>query len=315
MPERKIYVAGHRGMVGAAVVRALQQRGTDKIVTRKRSELDVADRPALLEFYLSEQPDVAIICAARVGGIQANATYPAEFLYQNLTLAAASIDAAFSAGIKRLLFLGSTCIYPKHAEQPLRENSLLSGALEPTNEPYALAKIAGLKLCQYYRKQYGVLYHSVMPTNLYGPQDNYHPQNSHVLPALIRRFHEARESGQPAITIWGSGTPRREFLHADDAADGILHMIGLDNPPDWLNLGTGKDISIAELAQLVADTVGYSGKLEFDLSKPDGTPRKVTDISLLQATGWKPKIELAEGVARTCQTFREEREAGHLREA
>lgn len=310
----KIYVAGHRGMVGAAVVRALQAEGFSNLVLRTRSELDLTDQAAVRAFYEAEKPDVAVIAAAKVGGIHANNTYPAEFMMENLAIAQNAVDGAYRAGVTRLLFLGSTCIYPKFAEQPIQEDSLLTSSLEPTNEAYAIAKIAGLKLCEYYRRQYGVCYHSAMPTNLYGPGDNYHPQNSHVLPALIRRFHEAKMNETPEVAIWGTGTPLREFLHADDAAAGILHLLELDNPPEWVNLGCGVDISIGDLARLVKTVVGYEGELTFDSSKPDGTPRKLTDISRIQATGWSPKIPIEEGVAMAYQSFLDEQSAGTLRE-
>ena len=284
------------------------------IVTRSRSELDLTSQAAVREFYAREKPDVAIIAAARVGGIHANNSYPAEFMYENLAIAQNTIDEAYRAGVQRLLFLGSTCIYPKFAEQPIREDSLLTSALEPTNEAYAIAKIAGLKLCEFYRRQYGVCYHSAMPTNLYGPGDNYHPQNSHVLPALIRRFHEAKLNKAPEVAIWGSGTPLREFLHADDAAAGILHLLQLENPPDWVNLGCGSDISIGDLARLVKDSVGYEGELTFDRSKPDGTPRKLSDISRIRATGWEPQISIDQGVPMAYAAFLEEQGDGRLRE-
>jgi GDP-L-fucose synthase len=312
--EAKIYVAGHRGMVGAAVVRALQGEGYSNIITRTRSELDLTSQAAVRDFYRAEKPDVAVIAAARVGGIHANSTYPAEFMFENLAIAQNTIDEAYRAGVGRLLFLGSTCIYPKLAEQPIQEESLLTGPLEPTNEAYAIAKIAGLKLCEFYRRQYGVTYHSAMPTNLYGPGDNYHPQNSHVLPALIRRFHEAKENSAPEVAIWGTGTPLREFLFADDAASGIVHLLQLDDPPEWVNLGCGSDISIGDLARLVMQVTGYKGELTFDTSKPDGTPRKLTDISKIQETGWAPKIPIEEGVALAYQSFLQEQAAGTLRE-
>lgn len=311
--EAKIYLAGHRGMVGAAVERALRAGGYENLVTRKREELDLTDQSAVRDFYREEKPEVAIIAAARVGGIHANNSYPAEFIFENLAIAQNTIDGAYRAGVKRVLFLGSTCIYPKLAEQPMREEVLLTSALEPTNEAYAIAKIAGLKLCQFYRSQYGVCYHSAMPTNLYGPGDNYHPENSHVLPALIRRFHEAKERGAPEVVVWGTGSPRREFLHADDAAAGIVHLLQLDNPPDWVNLGCGTDVSIGDLARLVKAVVSYEGQLTFDKSKPDGTPRKLTDTSLIQSTGWKPAIPIEEGVAMTYRAFLEEMADGRLR--
>lgn len=311
--DAKIYLAGHGGMVGAAVERALRAGGCENLVTRKRGELDLTDQSAVRDFYREEKPEVAIIAAARVGGIHANNSYPAEFIFENLAIAQNTIDGAYRAGVKRLLFLGSTCIYPKMAEQPMREEVLLTSALEPTNEAYAIAKIAGLKLCQFYRSQYGVCYHSAMPTNLYGPGDNYHPENSHVLPALIRRFHEAKETGAPEVVVWGTGSPRREFLHADDAAAGIVHLLQLDNPPDWVNLGCGTDVSIGDLARLVKAVVGYEGQLTFDKSKPDGTPRKLTDTSLIQSTGWKPAIPIEEGVAMTYRAFLQEMADGRLR--
>ena len=266
--ESKIYVAGHRGMVGSSVVRALLEEGYQNIVTQTRSDLDLTDQSSVRAFYEAESVDYAVIAAAKVGGIHANSTYPAEFIYENLAIAQNTIHEAYRAGVKRLLFLGSTCIYPKLAEQPILESSLLTSPLEPTNEAYAIAKIAGLKLCQFYREQYGVLFHSAMPTNLYGKGDNYHPENSHVLPALIRRFHEAKEQALPEVKVWGSGKPLREFLHSDDVAEGILHLLKLENPPDWVNLGSGVEISIGDLAQLVAKTVGYKGTLAFDTSKP-----------------------------------------------
>ena len=310
----KIYVAGHRGMVGSAVVRALRAKGFDNMILRTRSELDLTNQAAVRAFYAVEKPDVAIIAAARVGGIHANSTYPAEFMVENLAIAQNTIVEAYNEGVQRLLFLGSTCIYPKFAEQPIKEESLLTGPLEATNEAYAIAKIAGLKMCEFYRRQYGVCYHSAMPTNLYGEGDNYHPQNSHVLPALIRRFHEAKAKQAPEVAIWGTGTPLREFLHADDAAAGILHLLELEHPPEWVNLGCGIDISIGDLARLIKDTVGYEGKLTFDTTKPDGTPRKLTDISKIKATGWAPQIPIEQGVPMAYQSFLAELAAGTLRE-
>lgn len=309
----KIYVAGHRGMVGSAVVRALQAQGFENLVVRTRAELDLTNQAAVRAFFAEEKPNVAVIAAAKVGGIHANKTYPAEFMFENLAIAQNTIEAAYAAGVQRLLFLGSTCIYPKFAEQPIKEASLLTSSLEPTNEAYAIAKIAGLKICQYYRSQYGVCYHSAMPTNLYGAGDNYHPENSHVLPALIRRFHEAKINGAKEVVVWGTGKPLREFLHADDAAAGILHLLQLENPPDWVNLGCGVDISIGDLARLVKKTVGYQGELTFDTSKPDGTPRKLTDISLIQSTGWSPKIPIEAGVPMAYQSFLEEQAGETLR--
>lgn len=310
----KIFVAGHRGMVGSAIVRLLRAEGYENVITRTRAELDLTNQQSVFDFYASERPEVAIIAAAKVGGIHANNTYPAEFMYENLAIAQNSIHAAYKNGVDRLLFLGSTCIYPKFAEQPISEDSLLTGMLEPTNEAYAVAKIAGLKLCQYYRNQYGVTYHSAMPTNLYGPGDNYHPENSHVLPALIRRFHEAKENGADEVTVWGSGKPLREFLHADDAAAGVMHLLRLENPPDWVNLGCGSDISIGDLASLVKRVVGFEGDLNFDTTKPDGTPRKLTDISKIQETGWAPSIPIEEGVKKAYASFLSEMRDGTIRQ-
>jgi GDP-L-fucose synthase len=306
MKDQKIYVAGHRGMVGSALVRRFQAAGCDQLLLRTRQELDLISQSEVDRFISQEKPDLVIVAAAKVGGIYANKTYPAEFLYENLQIAANTIHAAYRHGVKRLLFLGSSCIYPKHAPQPMPEDSLLTSPLEPTNEAYAIAKIAGLKLCQYYRQQYGVLFHSAMPTNLYGPGDNYHPENSHVLPALIRRFHEAKESGAPEVVVWGTGTPRREFLHVDDLADACFHLVQIDNPPDWINLGTGSDVTIRELAESVKEIVGYAGGLRFDASKPDGTPRKLLDVSAAEQLGWKAKIPLRDGIAGAYRSFLEE---------
>jgi len=302
-PEQSVYVAGHNGMVGSAVVRLLQQRGCNRIITRSRRELDLTDQQAVQQFFQSQRPDVVVFAAAKVGGILANNSYPAEFLYQNLAMASNAVHSAWQAGTQRFLFLGSTCIYPRMAPQPIAEDSLLTSPLEPTNEAYAIAKIAGLKLCQFYRRQYGVLFHSAMPTNLYGPGDNYHPSNSHVLPGLLRRFHEARQEGLPEVQIWGTGTPLREFLHVDDLAAGILHLLELSDPPDLVNIGSGEEISILELARLVASTVGYAGRITYDLSKPDGTPRKLSDISRIRQTGWSPQIPLPAGLQSAYQDF------------
>ncbi|MCR9202430.1 MAG: GDP-L-fucose synthase, partial [Planctomycetaceae bacterium] len=270
--NQKILVAGHRGMVGSALVRHLRQLGYTQFLTPSREQLDLLDQAAVRDYFASEQPEVVLFAAARVGGIHANNTYPADFIYQNLTMATNAIHAAWTAGVSRFVFLGSTCIYPRMAPQPIAEDSLLTSELEPTNEAYAIAKIAGVKLCEFYRRQHGVLFHSAMPTNLYGPGDNYHPENSHVLPALIRRFHEAKEQGSPSVTIWGTGTPLREFLHVDDLAAGIVHLMNLEDPPDLVNVGSGEEISIKDLAAAVARTVDYTGDIEHDLSKPDGTP-------------------------------------------
>lgn len=311
---KKLLILGARGMVGSALVRAAKQRGYSYILEPTSRDLDLINQAQTHAYMEEHRPDEVVIAAAMVGGIHANSTYPADFIYKNLMIAANAIEGAYQADVKRLMFLGSTCIYPKFAEQPMQEASLLTSALEPTNEAYAIAKIAGLKLCQHYRQQYGVLYHSAMPTNLYGQGDNYHPQNSHVLPALIRRFHEAKENNTPEVAIWGTGTPLREFLHADDAAAGILHLLELENPPEWVNLGCGTDISIGDLARLVKDAVGYQGELTFDTSKPDGTPRKLTDISKIKETGWEPKIPIEQGVTMAYQSFLDEKAAGTLRE-
>ncbi|MBL9129226.1 MAG: GDP-L-fucose synthase [Verrucomicrobiales bacterium] len=301
-------------MVGSALVRCLQRHGLPAPITRARRELDLLDASAVDAFFGRERPDVVLLAAARVGGIQANAERPAEFLDENLAICLNVVRAAHRSGTRRLLFLGSSCIYPKLAPQPIPEDALLSGPLEPTNEAYAIAKIAGLKLCEYYRRQHGVLFHSVMPTNLYGPGDYYHPTRSHVLPGLLRRFHEARESGAPEVVLWGTGTPRREFLHVDDLAEACLMLLGLSDPPDWVNVGTGTDVTIRELAEAIRDVVGFGGRLVFDPSKPDGTPRKQLDVSLARSLGWNPSIALPEGIARTYRDFLSERAAGTLRE-
>jgi GDP-L-fucose synthase len=310
----KLFIAGHNGMVGSALVRRFRQEKNVELVLKSRSELDLLDQRQVFDFYQKEKPDVAVIAAAKVGGIMANNTYPAEFLLQNLAIATHSVEGAYRAGVKRLLFLGSSCIYPKMAPQPMPEDCLLTGPLEPTNEAYAVAKIAGLKLCQSYRKQYGVLYHSAMPTNLYGPGDNYNLKNSHVLPALIRRFHEAVETKAPVVTLWGTGSPKREFLHVDDLADACVFLLQLDNPPDWVNVGTGSDVTIKALAELTAETVGYQGKMEWDSSKPDGAPRKLLDVSRLTQLGWKAKIRLEEGIRKTYESFLDEEISGRLRQ-
>jgi GDP-L-fucose synthase len=282
-------------------------------VLRTRKELDLTSQNAMDAFFAAEKPDIAIIAAAKVGGIHANNTYPAEFLFENLAIAANSIHGAYRHGVKRLLFLGSSCIYPKLAPQPMSEDSLLTGPLESTNEAYAIAKIAGLKLAQYYRKQYGVKYHSAMPTNLYGPADNYHLQNSHVLPALIRKFHEAKEAGRPEVVAWGTGTPKREFLHVDDLAEACVFLLHLDNPPDWINVGTGTDVTIRELTETVAAVTQFTGQIVWDATKPDGTPRKLMDVSKLSQLGWTAKIALREGVEKTYASFLAEKSAGTLR--
>jgi len=292
----KIYIAGHRGMVGSAILRRLQAEGFQNFALADSKQLDLRNQLEVSEFFRKEKPQHVFLAAAKVGGILANDTYRAEFLYDNLMIEANVIHSAHQVGVKKLMFLGSSCIYPKMAPQPLHEDALLTGLLEPTNEPYAIAKIAGIKLCDAYRAQYGCNFVSVMPTNLYGPNDNYHPQNSHVLPAMIRRFHEAKRDGLPAVTIWGSGTPRREFLHVDDLADACYYLMQHYDEPGLVNIGVGHDISILELAQLVSRTVGYEGRIEHDLSKPDGTPRKLMDVSKLHGFGWQAKIGLEEGV-------------------
>jgi GDP-L-fucose synthase len=309
----KLFIAGHRGMVGSALVRRFKQEPGFELVLRDRKELDLTSPLAVETFLASEKPDVAIIAAAKVGGIYANNTQPAAFLHENLAIASSTIHGAHKAGIKRLLFLGSSCIYPKHAPQPMPEDCLLTGALEPTNEAYSIAKIAGLKLCQFYRKQYGVDFHSAMPTNLYGPGDNYHPKDSHVLPALIRRFHEARESKLAEVKAWGTGTPKREFLHVDDLADACAFLLGQANPPDWINVGTGTDVTIRELTEIVAKTTGYEGKITWDATMPDGTPRKLLNVSKMTALGWKAKIALVDGIKATYASFLEEKKSGTLR--
>ena len=308
----KIYVAGHRGMVGSAIVRALEAEGQSNIVVRTHAELDLTSQAAVQAFIAQEKPDQIYLAAAKVGGIHANNTYPAEFIYQNLMMEANVIHAAWQADVQKLLFLGSSCIYPKLAPQPMREDALLTGALEATNEPYAIAKIAGIKLCESYNRQYRVDYRSVMPTNLYGVGDNYHPENSHVIPALIRRFHEAKESGAPTVTIWGTGTPRREFLYVDDMAAASIYVMNLDKPvydahtepmQSHINVGYGEDVTIRELAETVGRSVGYKGEIVFDTTKPDGTPRKWMDSQRLNTLGWKPKVNLSHGLERAYEDF------------
>lgn len=308
----KYYLAGHRGMVGSAILRQLKARGAD-VITRSHSELDLTDQAAVRRFMQTERPDCVILAAAKVGGIHANNTYPADFIYENLMIEANVIKQAFDAGVTRLLQLGSSCIYPRNAGQPMAEDALLTGVLEPTNEPYAIAKIAGIKLCESYNRQHGTDYRSVMPTNLYGPGDNFHPENSHVLPALLRRFYEAVQHGDDVVTIWGTGTPRREFLHVDDMARASLFVMDLD-PETYrahthpmqshINVGTGRDISIGELASLIAETTGFKGRIGFDTTKPDGTPRKLMDVSRLKAMGWTAQIELRDGIAETFEWFK-----------
>ena len=314
--NQKIYVAGHRGMVGSSIVRNLQAQGFSNIVTRTHAELDLTNQAAVQQFFETERPDQVYLAAARVGGIHANNTYPAEFIYDNLMVQNNVIHQAFRAGVKKLLFLGSSCIYPKLAPQPMSEDVLLTGKLEPTNEPYAIAKIAGIKMCESYNRQYGqshgVDYRSVMPTNLYGPGDNYHPENSHVIPALIRRFHEAKVSNAPEVVIWGTGIPKREFLYVDDMAAASVFVMQLDKAAydqqtqpmqSHINVGYGSDVTIAELAKAVGEAVGYQGKISFDSTKPDGTPRKWMDSSRLNALGWNAKTPLQQGLALAYSDF------------
>ncbi len=294
----KIYVAGHRGMVGSAIVRKLQAEGFDNLLVRTSAELDLRSQEAVDTFFKEHKPDYVFLAAAKVGGIVANNTYRADFLYENLMIQNNVIHSAYKHSVTKLLFLGSSCIYPKFAEQPIKEEYLLTGILEPTNEPYAIAKIAGLKMCDAYRSQYGCNFISAMPTNLYGPNDNYDLQNSHVLPALLRKMIVAKRTQQSAVEIWGSGTPRREFLHVDDLADACFFLMQEYDGTDWLNIGVGEDVSIKELAELIKDIVGYEGELQFNTSKPDGTPRKLLDVSKLHSRGWKAKIGLREGVTK-----------------
>ncbi|GAB3938556.1 GDP-L-fucose synthase [Mucilaginibacter myungsuensis] len=299
----KIYIAGHRGMVGSAIYRKLQTEGYTNVITRTSAELDLRDQQKVAEFFATEKPEYVFLAAAKVGGIVANNTYRADFLYENLQIQNNIIHQSYLNGVTKLMFLGSSCIYPKLAPQPLKEDYLLTGLLEPTNEPYAIAKIAGIKMCDAYRAQYGCNYISVMPTNLYGYNDNYHPENSHVLPAMIRRFHEAKANGTPTVTIWGTGTPKREFLFADDLAEACYYLMQNYDQEGLVNIGTGEDISIKDLAFLVSKIVGYTGSIDFDTNRPDGTPRKLMDVSKLHSQGWKHKIELEEGIALAYQDF------------
>jgi len=295
----KIYIAGHTGLVGSAIMRKLESEGYTNIITRTFEELDLTDQKATREFFEKERPEYVFLAAAKVGGIQANSVYPADFIYINLMIECNVIKASHEFGVKKLLFLGSSCIYPKMAPQPIKEEYLLSGYLEETNEPYALAKISGLKMCQYFNKQYGTNFISVMPTNLYGPNDNFDLNTSHVLPALIRKFHEAKTNNAPYVEIWGTGTPRREFLFVDDLADACLFLMKNYSGNDFFNVGTGEDITIRELAELIGEVVGYKGELKFDTSKPDGTPRKLLDVSRIHKAGWRHRTELKEGLTRT----------------
>jgi GDP-L-fucose synthase len=319
----RIYVAGHRGLVGSAIVRRLQAAGHDRLILRTHAELDLTDSAATQRFFDEERPDYVFLAAAKVGGIVANNSYPADFIRDNLAIQSSVIHAAYKAGVKRLLFLGSSCIYPKLAPQPMPESSLLTGPLEPTNRPYALAKIAGIEMCWSYNRQYGTQYLAAMPTNLYGPGDNYHLQNSHVIPALLRKFHEARQAGAASVTVWGTGTPRREFLYSDDMADACVFLMNLDDAryqsllgsdetvtgrfePPLINVGVGDDIAIKDLASLVRETVGFDGSIEFDTSKPDGTPRKLMDVSRLSAAGWSAQTSLAQGLKSAYRAMLEE---------
>jgi GDP-L-fucose synthase len=325
--DARIYVAGHRGLVGSAIVRRLEAAGHTAILSRTHAELDLTDARATAAFFAAERPEFVFLAAARVGGIVANNTYPAEFIRDNLAIQTNVIGEAHAAGTKRLLFLGSSCIYPKHAPQPMREEHLLTGPLEPTNRPYALAKIAGIEMCWSYNRQYGTKFLAAMPTNLYGPGDNYHPTNSHVIPALLRKFHEAKAQRAPQVTVWGSGTPRREFLYSDDMADACVFLMSLPDArfdallgsdesvsgrfePPLVNIGTGEDLSIAELAALVQRVVGYEGAIVYDRSKPDGTPRKLMDVSRLAQAGWRARTELAGGLAAAYRDFRASPAAG-----
>lgn len=315
MDQAGIFVAGHRGMVGSAIVRALEAQGSKSVITQGRDELDLTDQRAVREFFRAHRISEVYLAAARVGGIYANNTYPATFIYENLMIEANIIHEAWASGVKRLLFLGSSCIYPKLADQPIREDALLTGTLEPTNEPYAIAKIAGIKLCESYNRQYaadGIDFRSVMPTNLYGPGDNYHPDNAHVLPALIRRFHEAKANLLPGVVIWGTGTPKREFLHVDDMAAASVHVMNLPKAVynaltspmvSHINVGSGSDIAIGELARLIQSMTSYAGDLVFDPTKPDGTPRKWIDSSKLRSTGWSPKVTLENGIRSAYHDF------------
>ena len=309
--DAKIYVAGHRGLVGSAIVRRLQVEGYSNVITRTSRQLDLREQQQVRQFFAEEKPDYVFLAAAKVGGILANESYPAEFLYDNLMIEANVIDAAYRGGVTKLLALGSTCIYPRLAPQPLKENSLLTGALEPTNQWYAVAKIAGIKLCQAYQRQHGCRFIAAMPTNLYGPGDNFDLNNSHVLPALIRKFHEAKLNGSPSVTLWGSGKPLREFLHVDDLADACLFLLENYDEADIINIGVGEDLSIADLAELVRGIVGFEGKIEYDASKPDGTPRKLVDTTKINALGWKARIGLRAGIEATYRWFLDN--AGQLR--
>ena len=310
--QDKIYIAGHRGMVGSAILRNLKNKGYDNFVLRTSGELDLRSQQQVQDFFAEQKPDYVFLAAAKVGGIQANNVYRADFLYENLMIQNNVIHQSYVQGVKKLQFLGSSCIYPKMAPQPLKEEYLLTGTLEPTNEPYAIAKIAGIKLCEAYRAQYGCHFISVMPTNLYGPNDNYDLNNSHVLPALIRKFHEAKVQNDPSVEIWGTGSPKREFLHVDDLAEACIYLMEHYDEPELVNIGTGEDISIRDLALLIKGIVGFQGELTHDTSKPDGTPRKLMDVSKLHSHGWKHQIGLREGIASVYEQYQEEVAAGDL---
>lgn len=301
--KSKIYVAGHRGLVGSAIVRKLQENGYNNITSKTHSELDLTDSYQVEEFFKNERPEYVFLAAAKVGGILANNTYPADFIFENLKIQNNVIGMAHKYNVKKLMFLGSSCIYPKMCSQPIKEEYLLSGYLEPTNEAYALAKISGLKMCEFFNKQYGTNFISVMPTNLYGPYDNYHPENSHVMPALIRRFHEAKINNSKEVVVWGSGTPLREFLYSEDMADACIHLMDTYEGNDFFNIGTGKEITIKGLAEMVKEVVGYEGTLTFDSSKPDGTPRKLLDVTRLSEAGWKYKTELRDGIEKAYKWY------------
>lgn len=312
----KIFVAGHRGLAGSAIVRKLTDEGYSNLILKTKGELDLCNQADVADFFEKERPEYVFLAAAKVGGIHANNTYPAEFIHENLTIQCNVIHSAYLTGVRRLLFLGSSCIYPKFSPQPMKEEHLLTGELEATNEPYAIAKIAGIKMCESYNRQYGTKFVAVMPTNLYGPGDNFHPENSHVLPALIRRFHEAKAAGSPEVTVWGTGKPRREFLFVDDMADGSIFIMNLDDAvldarllnhpqPCFVNLGSGVDVTIRELAEIAMEVVGYRGRLVFDPARPDGTPRKLLDVSLMQSLGWRASVGLRDGIVKTYQWFLE----------
>lgn len=300
----KIYIAGHRGMVGSAIMRNLQKKGYTTIITRTSAQLDLRNQQQVSDFFEAEKPDYVFLAAAKVGGIQANNVYRADFIYENLMIQNNVIHNSYLSGVKKLMFLGSSCIYPKLAPQPLKEESLLTGLLEETNEPYAIAKIAGIKMCESYKKQYGCNFISVMPTNMYGPNDNYNLNNSHVLPALIRKFHDAKENNTPFVEMWGTGKPMREFLHADDLGDACVYLMNTYTGEKFVNIGSGKDLTIKDLALLIKKIVGYTGEIQHDLSKPDGTPRKLMDVSYLHSLGWKHKIELEEGITQVYEDFK-----------